>query len=296
MTARSDNQMQPKARGFRFEGLLGGPGQLLLHVVLITIGIIYIFPFIWMLGTAFKTPQEFFELGIRPFPTGEWQWQNFSNAWVKANFGRYFLNSVIVSVLVTTLVVLLTAMAAYALTRLKVPFGGVVMGFIVMTLFLPSGYTILPTVTIVQKIGMLNSLGAVILVLVAGGMVFNTLLFYGYMRTMPKEIEEAATIDGATVHQRFFNVVIPMSGPMIATVALFTFMNTWNDFLISLVFTLSRPELRTLAVGMYAFVGQASRDWTLLCAAATISILPIIFIYVLLQERFTEAFAGAVKS
>jgi ABC-type glycerol-3-phosphate transport system permease component len=79
---------------------------------------------------------------------------------------------------------------------------------------------------------------------------------------------------------------------MIATVSLFTFMSTWNDFFVSLVFTLARPELRTLAVGMYAFVGQASRDWTLLCAAATISILPIIFIYVLLQERFTEAFAG----
>lgn len=285
-----------KARAFRFEGLLGGPGQLVLHVVLITIGIIYIFPFIWMLGTAFKTPSEFFSLGIRPFPSGEWQWSNFVNAWVKANFGRYFLNSVIVSFSVTFLVVLLTSMAAYALTRLRVPFAGVIMGFIVLTLFLPSGYTIIPTFTIVQRLGMLNSLGAVILVLVAGGMVFNTLLFYGYMRTMPKEIEEAAIIDGASIHQRFRNVVLPMSAPMIATVALFTFMNTWNDFFVSLVFTLSRPELRTLAVGMYAFVGQASRDWTLLCAAATISILPIIFIYVLLQEKFTEAFAGAVKS
>jgi ABC-type glycerol-3-phosphate transport system permease component len=294
----STDTVQPniKSRGFRFESLLGGPGQWILHIVLITIGLIYIFPFIWMLGTAFKTPPEFFSQGINPFPAGEWQWSNFSNAWVKANFSRYFLNSVIVSVLVTGFTVLLTAMAAYALTRLKVPLGRVVMGFIVMILFLPSGYTIIPTINIVQRLGMLNSLGAVVLVLTAGSMVFNTLLFYGYMRTMPKEIEEAAVIDGASVHQRFRNVVLPMSGPMIATVALFTFMNTWNDFFVSLVFTLSRPELRTLAVGMYAFVGQASRDWTLLCAAATISILPIIFIYVLLQERFTEAFAGAVKS
>jgi ABC-type glycerol-3-phosphate transport system permease component len=248
------------------------------------------------LGTAFKTPSEFFSLGINPFPAGEWQWSNFVNAWVKANFGRYFLNSVIISVGVTALVVLFTSMAAYALTRLRVPFAGLILGFIVLTMFLPSGYTIIPTVTIVQRLGMLNSLGAVILVLVAGGMVFNTLLFYGYMRTMPREIEEAAVIDGASVHQRFRNVILPMSAPMIATVSLFTFMSTWNDFFVSLVFTLARPELRTLAVGMYAFVGQASRDWTLLCAAATISILPIIFIYVMLQERFTEAFAGAVKS
>jgi ABC-type glycerol-3-phosphate transport system permease component len=284
------------AKTFRFEGLLGGPGQWILHIILMTIGFIYIFPFIWMLGTAFKTPSEFFSLGINPFPAGEWQWSNFVNAWVKANFGRYFLNSVIISVGVTALVVLFTSMAAYALTRLRVPFAGLILGFIVLTMFLPSGYTIIPTVTIVQRLGMLNSLGAVILVLVAGGMVFNTLLFYGYMRTMPREIEEAAVIDGASVHQRFRNVILPMSAPMIATVSLFTFMSTWNDFFVSLVFTLARPELRTLAVGMYAFVGQASRDWTLLCAAATISILPIIFIYVMLQERFTEAFAGAVKS
>lgn len=295
MTARADKD-KTRAKTFRFEGLLGGPGQWILHLVLMTIGLIYIFPFIWMLGTAFKTPSEFFSSGINPFPSGEWQWSKFVNAWVKANFGRYFLNSVIISVGVTALVVLFTSMAAYALTRLRVPFGGVILGFIVLTMFLPSGYTIIPTVTIVQRLGMLNSLGAVILVLVAGGMVFNTLLFYGYMRTMPKEIEEAAVIDGASVHQRFRNVILPMSAPMIATVSLFTFMSTWNDFFVSLVFTLARPELRTLAVGMYAFVGQASRDWTLLCAAATISILPIIFIYVVLQERFTEAFAGAVKS
>ncbi|MGL4610505.1 MAG: carbohydrate ABC transporter permease [Trueperaceae bacterium] len=288
---------EPKARRtFRFESLLGGPGQWILHIILLGIGFIYIFPFIWMLGTAFKTSQEFFNLGIQPFPAGEWQWKNFVDAWVKANFGRYFLNTVIVSVGVTGLVVLFTAMAAYALTRLRVPFSAVILGFIVMTLFLPSGYTIIPTFNIVQRLGMLNSLGAVILVLVASGMVFNTLLFYGYMQTMPKEIEEAAVIDGASIHQRFRNVILPMSSPMIATVALFTFMNTWNDFFTSLVFTLARPELRTLAVGMYAFIGQTSTDWTLLCAGATISILPIIFIYVALQERFTEAFAGAVKS
>lgn len=282
---------------FPFEGLLAGSGRTFLHLALILIGIAYIFPFIWMVGTAFKTPSEFFSQGISPFPTAEWQWSNFVETWVRANFGRYFLNTAILAITVTTGVVILTAMAAYALTRLKVPFSRVIMGLILLTFFLPSGiFNIIPVYDLITRLGLLNSLGAVILVLTAGGMVFNTLLFYGYMSTMPKEIEEAAVIDGATVHQRFFQVVIPMASPMIATVALFTFMNAWNDFFTSLVFTLSRPELRTLAVGMYAFVGDASREWTLLCAGATISILPIILVYVFLQERFTEAFAGAVKS
>lgn len=286
-----------RERRFPFEHLLSGSGRVLLHLALTAIGIVYIFPFIWMVGTSLKSPSEFFSLGLRPFPVGEWRWSNFAETWVRANFGRYFINTAILAVSVTLLVVLLTAMASYALTRLKVPGSRVVMALILLTFFLPSGiFNIIPVYRIVTNLGLLNSLGAVILVLVAGGMVFNTLLFYGYMRTMPSEIEEAAVIDGATVHQRFFQVVLPMASPMVATVGLFTFMNAWNDFFTSLVFTLSRPELRTLAVGMYAFVGDVSREWTLLCAGATISILPIILVYVFLQERFTEAFAGAIKS
>ncbi len=282
---------------FPFERLLSGSGRVLLHVALLGIGAVYIFPFVWMLGTSLKTPGEFFTLGLRPVPAGEWQWSNFREAWVTANFGQYFLNTAVLAVSVTALVVLLTAMAAYALTRLEVPFKPVILGAVFLTFFLPSGiFNIIPIYTVVQNLGLLNSLGAPILVLTGGQMVFNTLLFYGYMRTMPQAIEEAAIIDGASVHQRFRLIVLPMAGPMVATVGLFTFINTWNDFFVPLVFTLSRPELRTLAVGMYAFVGDASREWTLLCAGATISILPIIFVFILLQDRFTEAFAGAVKS
>ena len=279
-----------------FERLLSGSGRLGLHLVLLGIGFIYIFPFVWMLGTSLKSPSEFFSRGVNPLPAGAWQWQNFIDAWVKADFGRYFINTFIISVSVTLLVVLLTAMAAYAVARLRAPLSGVFLGTVVVMMFLPSGYTIIPTFDVIQKLGLLSSLGAVILVLVAGGVTFNTLLFYGYMRTIPGEIEEAALIDGANVHQRFRWVILPMCGPMIATVALFTFMRAWNDFFVSLVFTLARPELRTLAVGMYAFVGENSRDWTLLCAGATLSVLPLIVLFVFLQDQFTEAFAGAVKS
>jgi ABC-type glycerol-3-phosphate transport system permease component len=281
---------------FPFEALMSRSSRLLIHLLLLGVGVVYIFPFIWMLGTALKSPAEFFSLGLYPFPLEAWRWSNFVDAWVKANFGRYFLNTLIVTTSVTVSVVLLTAMAAFALTRLRVPFGRSVLGALALTLFLPAGYTIIPIFDLIQRLGLLNSLGAVVLVLVGSGVVFNTLLFYGYMRTIPHEVEEAAIIDGANVHQRFRYVVLPMASPMIATVGLFTFINTWNEFFVSLVFTLSRPELRTLAVGMYAFVGEASREWTLLCAAATISILPIVLVYIALQDRFTEAFAGAVKS
>ncbi len=198
---------------FPFERLLSGSGRTLIHVVLLGIGAIYIFPFVWMLGTSFKTPGEFFSLGLRPIPKGEWQWSNFTEAWVTANFGQYFLNTALLAVSVTALVVVLTAMAAYALSRLNVPFKPVILGAVFLTFFLPSGiFNIIPIYDIVQNLGLLNSLGAPILVLTGGQMVFNTLLFYGYMRTMPHEIEEAAVIDGASVHQRFRYVVLADGG------------------------------------------------------------------------------------
>lgn len=283
-------------RSFIFEPFLSGGGQLLLHAVLLGIGFVYVFPFIWMVGTSFKSAGEFFTLGVKVFPEGEWQWANLEAAWVGANFSQYFLNTVVVAVSVTFFVILFTSMAAFSISRLNTPGRNIVLGIIAVTFFMPAGYTILPTFEIIKTIGMLNSLGAVILVMTAGGMAFNTVLFYGYLRTIPHEVEEAAIIDGASVWQRYRYVILPMSMPMVATVGLFTFMHAWNEFFVPLVFTLSRPELRTLAVGMYSFIGDTSRDWTLLCMGATISILPIIVVYVFLQRHFTEAFAGAVKS
>lgn len=289
-------RLQTQNDGFIFENLLSGSGKLLLHATLLGIGIVYLFPFFWMIGSALKTDREFFQLGIDPLPGGDYQWGNFAQAWEQANFSQYFLNTVFYSVSTTLLVVLLTSMAAFAMCRLRIPGYKIILGMLALTFFMPQGYTIIPIFQIVRDIGLLNTVWAVVLVSTAGGMVVNTLLFFGYFRSIPHEIEEAAIIDGATVLQRYWQIVLPMSRPIIATVSLFTFMNTWNDFFTPLVFTLSRPELRTLSVGMFNFVGQSSREWTLMCAGATISIIPVILVFIVLQRYFIEAFAGAVKS
>lgn len=281
---------------FVFENLLHGTGKLLLHAVLLGIGVVYLFPFLWMVGSSLKTDREFFRLGIKPLPESDYQWENFSLAWEGANFSQYFANTVFYSVSTTFFVVLLTSMAAFAIGRLKIPGYRIFLVILALTFFMPRGYTIIPIFRIVRDLGLLNTRWAVVLVSTAGGMVMNTLLFYGYFRSIPHEIEEAAIIDGASVPQLYLRVVLPMASPMIATVGLFTFMHTWNDFFTPLVFTLAKPELRTLSVGMFNFVGENSRQWTLTCAAATISIIPVIFIFLILQRYFIEAFAGAVKS
>lgn len=280
---------------FLFAPLLSGWPKLLLHAALMIIGLAYVFPFIWMAGSALKTQGEFFTAGLNPFPALP-QWQNYRLAWEGAQFSRYFVNTAVTTVTTTLLVIWLTSMAGYALGRLRMVGKRYVLIGIGLLFFLPAGYTIIPVIEIVRTLGLMNTLGAIIVTSTAGGMLFNTFLFTGYMRTIPGELEEAAILDGATLWQRYLRVALPLARPMIATVGLFTFMSNWNSFFGPLVFTLGKPELRTLAVGMYAFQGQTSRDWPLLCMGATISVLPILTLYVLLQKYFIEAFAGAVKS
>ncbi|GCE10771.1 carbohydrate ABC transporter permease [Tengunoibacter tsumagoiensis] len=265
------------------------------HLALIAGGIIWMYPFLWMLGSSFKTNKDFFDRGLNIFP-GQIAWSNYIDAWNKASFGTYFLNTVITAAFSVLFVLLFTSMAGYALARTKFPGKGLILGLIGLTLFLPHGYTILPTFDIIQKLGLLNSLASIITVQTAGGMVFGTFLFMGYFTTIDRELEDAARVDGASYHQIFWQVMLPLARPMIATVALFNFIGAWNSFFFPLVFTLGVPELRTLAVGMYAFIGQNSVDWTLLVAGAVITLAPIMIVFLFLQRYFINGIAGAVKS
>jgi ABC-type glycerol-3-phosphate transport system permease component len=273
-------------------------GRFLLHAALLTIGLIYIYPFVWMVGSAFKTPGGFFTQGISPFPSVAegFQWDNFVQAWNGANFSRYFLNSVVITVATTFFATLFVTMAAFALARLRVRGRNLILLILGATFFLPQGYTIIPIFQIVRALGLLNTISAVIIVGIAGGQVYGTIITYGFMRSIPREVEEAAIIDGATIFQRYWYVILPMARPVVATLVMFFSMWTWNSFFIPLVFTLGRPELRTLTVGMFAFVGERSSEWTLMCAAATISLLPIVLVYIFLQRYFIEGVAGAIKA
>jgi raffinose/stachyose/melibiose transport system permease protein len=186
-------------------------------------------------------------------------------------------------------------MAGYVLARTSFVGRGVCLGLVSATLFLPHGYTIIPVFDLVQRLHLLNTLWSVILVQASSGIVFGTFLFMGYFMSIDRELEDAASVDGANFHQTFWRIMLPLSGPMLATVGLFTAISAWNSFFIPLVFTLSRPGLRTLAVGMYAFVGQNSTQWTLLCAGAVITLVPIIALFLVLQRFFVNGLAGAVK-
>lgn len=271
--------------------------QILLHVVLLGIGFVYIYPFLWMVGSSLKEQRQFFNEGLRLLPAdGVLNFDNFIRAWDRANFSLYFANSVFISVFTVFFVLLLTSLAGYAMARMHFPGLRWILIGIAVTYFLPKGYSILPTFEVVKALGLLNTRWAIILVETAGQMIFGTFFFYGYFRTVPVEIEEAAVLDGAGDLQRYFYIMLPLAKPMLATLGLFTFMGTWNSFFIPLVFSLGNPDIRMMAVGMYAFVGERTQDWTGTVAAATLTIAPIIVLFMFLQRYFIEAFAAAVKN
>ena len=269
-------------------------GQLAIHAILIVLGFFYMYPFLWVLAGSFKTPGEFFSSGLSLIPR-QLNWENYVHAWNAGSFGTYFLNTVIVTVSVTLLVILFSSMAGYVLSKTQFPGKKLVLGGMLALMFLPAGYTIIPIFDLVQRLGLLNTLWSIILVQTAGGLIFNTLLFMGYFATIGKEIEEAALVDGANLPTTYWHVMLPLAKPMIATVGLFQFMINWNSFWIPLVFTVGNPNLRTLAVGLYSFVGENSTGWTYVSAGAVISIVPIMAVFFFLQRYFIEAVAGAIK-
>lgn len=270
-------------------------GKLLLHVILLGCGFLWVYPFLWALGSSFKSPAGFFDEGLNIFPK-EFQWYNYVDAWTRATFGEYFLNTLFITAMTVLLTLIFTSMAGFVLARTRFPGKKLLLVLIAITIFLPHGYTIVPVFDLVQRLGLLDTFWAVIIVETAGNMVFSTFLFLGYFTTIDRELEDAARVDGASFHQLFWQVMFPLARPMLATIGLFTFIGSWNNFLVPLVFTLGNSDLRTLPVGMYAFISQASTDWTQLCAASMISLVPTILVFVFAQRHVINAVAGAVKA
>ncbi len=257
--------------------------------------LVWVYPFLWMLSASLKDQLEVFTAGLDLVPAKA-QWGNYARAWSDGGFSTYMVNTIIVSAATVVVVVARCAMAGYVLARYRFMGHRLVMVVLVATLFVPAGYTIIPVVEVTARLGLLNSLTGMILALSGGGQVAAVLLYMGYFRGIPRELEEAAVIDGAGFFTIFFRVMLPLAGPVTATVVVLTLLNTWNAFFLPLVFTFSRPDLRTLSVGMQAFVGENSVDWPGMAAAATLSMVPIVLLFLFLQRYFFDGIAGAIKS
>jgi multiple sugar transport system permease protein len=266
-----------------------------IYLMLLSLGgLATIFPFIYMISTSLKGPVYVFELPPRLIPSHA-TLQNFVSAWTSNNFGRYFLNSLGVTVVTTLLVVWLGSMMAYAFARfefaLKKPLYYLVMFFMMM----PAMSLIVPQYILAARLKQVDTLSGLVLLYVAQNIPLATFLLRGFLEQVPREIEEAALIDGASAWDVYRRVLLPLSKPALATAAIFASLGAWDEYVWAFTI-LNTPEKRTLPVGIAAFHGVHLSDWGLVFAASLIAVMPVIALFVALQKYFIKGMtAGALK-
>lgn len=258
-------------------------------------GLIWIYPFAWMISASLKDNLQILNKGLNLIPDSL-DFSAYSRAWVDAHFDTYFLNSVITTVASIIIVVVRCALAGYVLGMYNFRGKAFIMMVFLLTFFIPTGTTLIPTVILSRELNLLNTRIGLILAMSGGGQVASVLLYKGYFEGIPKELMEAGEIDGASFPRIFASIMLPLTGPITATTAVMTFMGSWNNFMLPLVFTFSNTSLRTLPVGMMVFSKGDTVDYAGQCAAAVLSIVPIVVVYVFSQKYFVSGIAGAVKS
>lgn len=270
-------------------------GRLLLYGILTVAAFFWIYPFLWMLSASFKTQNEFFASSVSLFPKSV-TLENLVRAWNNANFGVYFKNSVLVTVSVVLIVLFTTALAGYVMERYNFAGKKVVLSILMASITIPLVFTIIPVYELLKGMGLSKNLLGLILAESGGGHVIFLMLFSGFFASIPKEMEEASLIDGCSFPQLFIHIMFPLSKPIMVTVVIMQFIWTWNSFLLPLTLTLNNPNIRTLAVGLYALRGENVVDWTGIAAGASIAVVPVIIIFIACQKYFVDGIAGAVKS
>ncbi|GGA09879.1 putative ABC transporter permease protein YurM [Paenibacillus marchantiophytorum] len=255
--------------------------------------LVTIYPLIWLFISAFKSNEEFYS---RPFllPT-VWKWDNVVRAWKVSGMGLSLMNSTIVTVASLLLTLVIGALAAFVLSRFTFKLKPFFMGLFLLGMLIPIHSTLVPLFIIMKKVGLLNTYGALILPYVAFELPLAIFVIAAYLITIPKEIEEAALIDGTGYWGIFFRMMLPLSMPALSTVAILGFLRFWNDFAFALVF-ISKPALKTVPLSLSAFATGYMTDYELTMAALAIAVLPTIIVFLLFQEQIMKGMtAGAVK-
>lgn len=264
-----------------------------MYTLMIIIAVLQLFPLYWLVVSAFKDNAEIIGGTVWALPT-KWRLDNFVDAWVSAKVSQYFFNSAIVTIVTLFFVLLFASMMAYALTRMKFKYNGVILFILLMGIMIPIHATLIPLFMILKNLGILSSRLAIILPYIAVNLPIGVYMLSAFLRTMPKELEEAAFMDGCGVLKSFFKVVLPLLKPPLASVAIFVFLAVWNELLMAATF-IQKEELRTLPLGLMNFSGQYSISWGPLAAAMVISTIPILISYVLFSDQMEKSFtAGAI--
>lgn len=255
--------------------------------VLILLAFVCVIPLYWMVRSSFMKNTDIYSMRPFVFWPKEMLWSNYTDAMKAANFGRYAVNTLIVvgGCMVGTLVT--ASMAAYAFSRVKWKGRSACFALILTTMMLPGSVTLIPQFMIWRNLNLVDTYWPLILPSFFGGGAFNIFLLRQFFLGIPRELDEAARIDGAGPFQIFLRVILPLSKSALVVVALFTFLNNWNDFFGPIIY-LNSKEHFTLAIGPLQFKGDYSTKWNLLMAASTIVVAPCVAIYLFGQKHLIE--------
>lgn len=266
---------------------------IVLQIVMVVIALIFLAPFYFLLVNSVKSLGDIM-VDAANWPTA-FHFDNYSKAWEMTRFPEAFANSVIITVISNLIIAMLSAMAAYRMVRSNTRFNQIVFMLFVSAMVIPFQSIMIPLLQVINFLGVNNSIVGLILSYLGLGIPLSVFLFHGFVKGIPLEIEEAATVDGASPFRVFARIVLPMLKPMMVTVIILNCLWVWNDYLLpSLI--LQSPELRTIPLATFAFFGQYSKQWDMALPALVLGITPIIIFFLSLQKYIVEGVAaGSVK-
>lgn len=262
----------------------------LINLFLLAVALSCIFPLLWMVGSSLKTQSTVFsDMSIIPRVL---HWGNYAQAWTEGNFGMYFLNSVIYTVSVVVGIVLIASLAAYAFSRLKFPGKNFFFYMFLVAMMIPLPGAFVPLYVLMEKLGLRNTPQGYILCLINVGLSLSIFLLKTFFDKMPKDLEDAASIDGCGKLGIWWHVALPLARPALAVVVIFNSLNVWNEYILALIL-FDEAKYMPLQVGLFAFHGEFVTQYHLLMAGVTITVLPILLIYIFMQKHIVKGLTAA---
>lgn len=286
------SHVQPQAAGQKSLRGERAALSLLSHVVLAAFVVVIVYPVLWMIFASFKSQTEIVT-NIWGLPQA-WQWQNYTEAWENASMGYAILNSIVSSLLTVLLVTVFAALAGYAFARFQFRFSLALFLILIFTMHAPT--PVIPLYIMLVRLKLTDSIPGLVLPMVAGGLPLAIFIFRAFFQSIPRELVDAAKVDGCHEFGAFRRVIAPIATPAIATVAILQFVGAWNEYFLALIL-LRSPEVRTIPLAIQVFFYAWGRtQWEQVFAALTIGSLPMILLYIIMQRQFIQGLtAGSIK-
>ncbi|WP_425497616.1 carbohydrate ABC transporter permease [Hoeflea ulvae] len=265
-----------------------------LWISLVAVALIWLAPVVFITFTSLKSEAEIFSSAAFAFPA-DVQWSNYSVAWAKGNFNQTFVNSSVITVVKVPLGLLISAMAAYALAQINMGWNKLLLVFVLFGAMIPFQVMLAPLFTLVNSMGLIDTYPGIILPYLAFGVPYQVFILHGFFRAVPKELTEAALIDGASHFTIFRRIFLPVSLPVLSALLILDFVSTWNEFAMALVL-LQDKNMWNLPLGLMSYQGQFSNNYGQLNAAIVMTVLPATIVYLIFQRYFVSGLtSGAVK-